>query len=205
VPIDIATLSPGLHHVTMEDFSKSVAPPNMWIKTYSSLGDMCTSLLQSPIESIVIADLTNELRRDGRFAEPLRVEDGALSDGCHRFTALYATSTKSFDIWVASPDEKIYTRAAPPVEVTFRVTGDERYNDDFDEFTFNAMIAACSLPTPRGWLHSDGGGFCLPDLASYDYDEDMDFVRQALPWALERFLKVGITAVLVDIREHNQE
>lgn len=113
-------LRPGWNTVTVDDFEAAVAP----IGWYGSLSHMAGVLLADPWEKAVIWDLVSVLESDGRFRYPIRVEDGELGNGCHRFVATLLAGGRWIDCWVVDADhpDPGWARLDNTIEISFRVT-----------------------------------------------------------------------------------
>jgi aryl carrier-like protein len=186
--------------VSLRVFLDEVAP----IENYADMHDMVTQLRNDDVERVVIGELADELSRDGKFRDPLRVEDGVLTNGSHRLAALVVADASCVDVFVVR-DGVFEDRWRDPVvtRATFRVAAaDENLFDDEDDLISTALWAARSMAVLDGWLESDGAsgrqrdGFVEVD---YDYYATRPVVEAAIELILARFARFGMRGELLSI------
>ena len=197
-------LAPGPCTLSLAEFRRRVAP----LAHYRDWADLATELVRDPVERAVIDDLVLELDRDGTFRDPLRIEDGVLTDGCHRYAALElftsACSSPCRDVlvpcWVVSattPFPGAHTGHDPATELRFvaRPLAASRRSSarDADECQELALWATRSLPVGDHWLESDGGAITC-GVVSIWYYGDRAAVTAALPSIAARLARFGLAA-----------
>lgn len=146
--------TPGAHRVPLTLLAATVAPPEG--SEWASLEEMAAELGEDPVEGRIVAELDDQWRAaGGRFRGAIRVVDGAISNGCHRFGALWRLGADTVDVWVADDDHPDPTWADPKPawEVTVRLT-DGAFTDDDENFD-RAVCAARSFPLANGWVDGD--------------------------------------------------
>jgi hypothetical protein len=194
----------GHQKVPLQTFLSGVVPPSFAEPIYEDLLDMARRLGADPVERLTIDELTSQYRRDGKFNIPLRIEDGEITNGCHRLAALVEAGAAEVEVWVvrdgnfeASPYDGDTT------EAVFRVTpGPGGYDEDVDDFDVDALWVARSMAVPGGWLESDGASSRQHDgyvNVTYEYYAPEEVVRAAVPLILARFAASDIVAELVSI------
>jgi hypothetical protein len=193
----LSALRSGTYELSRDEFFAHVRP----ITAEDSLEDVVRDLLDDPAETAVVADLLVELKRHGTFHTPLRIEDGVLVNGHHRFTALVVSGAALYPVDVDQENHETENGTT----VVLEVRPDEGYGHDHDSFMNAALCSARSLPVPGGWVESDGGGMTRSsdgiDSVHYTYYEDFDTATAAVPLIIERLARFGVVATLVSVAD----
>lgn len=102
-------------------------------------GDLYDTLTNDPAEAVVVRELSAILRQDGRFREPLIVEEGVLRDGRHRWCAHKHTGIVPITTsgWGGIGSGRL-------VRVTYRIDGE-----------VNGAMPLRSFPVGATWVSAD--------------------------------------------------
>lgn len=160
---------PGGHTVALEEFVAHVAPPAQ----YPSLEVLAAELAAHPGDGRVVAELARELARDGTFRRPLRVEDGSLANGCHRFAAAWEARVDRVGVWVVLGDgpAEPAPHSSDVLEVSFTVAGlpDGLAGDDVEDLLFSV---GRSFPVgDHQWAEADVAS-CVGGVWSFPFFDD---------------------------------
>ncbi|MHB1139837.1 MAG: hypothetical protein ACYC2O_12850 [Microthrixaceae bacterium] len=156
----ITTLGP--HRVRLGEFTAAVAP----LDTYSSLDEMATVLCADPVDGAIVAELAAQHVRDGGFQYPVRVVDGVLANGCHRYSALRSIDADWIDLWIADdehPDPQ-WVAPVPCTRISFRYWDQNARPRDLDDLVDVVSSAAGSFPTEDRWMNADVVSFSSGDV-----------------------------------------
>ena len=203
-PPKSATWPAGPQSVALATFLANVVPLDFAGEPYRNLLDMVRRLGEDSTDRLIIDELISQYRHEGRFNTPIRIEDGMITNGCHRLAALVEAGASEVDIWVVCGgvvEPAPYGGAI--TEVEFRVTpGPGRQGNDPDGLDTDALWTIRSVPIPGGWLEADGASSRHGDgyvTVIYEYYAPEDVVRGAIPLLLERLAASGITAKVAHI------
>ena len=177
----------GEHDLSWSAFHALVRPPEF----YASFEEMRSRLEADPVEAALISDLEGELARHGRFRSRLRIEDGELANGCHRYCALARRAATTFEVLV---DE--WGPSAPYTAwARFSVEAPETMSDETVE---NALLAGRSLAVGDEWVECDvmSGG---AREVTYAWYADEVLAGRAVPLVIARLGRLGLRATLLDI------
>jgi hypothetical protein len=192
-------LAPGAHRVPRAWFEAHVRP----IEPYDSLDAMARELCDDPLERDVIDALTVELAAAGAFREPLRVSDGVLVNGCHRFAAHVLAGSDHVDIWVSTDDcPDPYGAHHEAWEMTFRAWPPERLVEGSGAEPADELFGVLrSFPVAPGWVDCDFMGVRgdAPAEVSVLYYLSAVTPERAAGAALERLGRHGWRGELVTI------
>ena len=147
----ITTLGP--HRVPLREFTSAVAP----LEPYSSLDHMAAVLCADPVDGAIVAELAAQHLRDGGFQNPVRVVDGVLANGCHRYSALRSIGADWIDLWIADdehPDPQ-WIAPVPCTEITLRYWDQDARPRALDDLVDVVSSAARSFPTEDRWTNAD--------------------------------------------------
>jgi hypothetical protein len=187
--------SPGAHTVSMEEFRQNFGP----LPDYASLDEMVTELAASDVDLRITEDLVSQLYEYGAFRTPIRVEEGVISNGCHRFCALVAAGAQEISIWVVQDgvyEQQEHTETDVVLEIENDITSEEAW----ESLTSYALIAARSLPLGEFWLESDGAGLSGREL-TYTYYADVEAARRALPTIVARLAEFEVMVRVLRVEE----
>jgi hypothetical protein len=183
----------GAHQVDLDTFVARVAPPGQ----YRDFDEMLATLAGDPFENEVVEGLVAELAEHGRFRSPIRVNDGSLANGCHRFAAAVRSGSTLLDVWVVDDDhpDPEWVDAVPMVELTVRVAGDD-VSALFDLF----VNASRSFRlTADVWVEGEGQSGCGNEFQVWLY-VDAAHADAAVAAVLARLADAGVEAELLGAR-----
>lgn len=158
------------------DIFEAEVSPGEYARGWADLYD---TLTEDPAEAIVIHELSAILRRDGRFREPLIVEDDVLRDGRHR--------------WCAHKDTGIVPIATSGwgeigsgrlVRVTYHITGEGNNAMPLRSFPVGDTWVSADVATTTSW----GPGWTVE---SYTYLNDTADPADVAQAGIERGGKLG--------------
>lgn len=132
--------------------------------------DLYDALTDDPAEAIVVRELSTILRRDGRFREPLIVEDGVLRDGRHRWCAHKHTGIVPI---AASGWDGIGSGRL--VRVTYRIAGEGGNAMPLRSFPVGEHWVSADVATTTSW----GPGWTVESYTYMCDDADAGAVAEA--------------------------
>lgn len=158
------------------DIFEAEVSPGEYARGWADLYD---TLTEDPAEAIVIRELSAILRRDGRFREPLIVEDGVLRDGRHRWCAHKDTGIVPI---VTSGWGEIGSGRL--VRVTYHITGEGNNAMPLRSFPVGDTWVSADVATTTSW----GPGWTVE---SYTYLNDTADPADVAQAGIERGKKLG--------------
>lgn len=180
----------GAHRVPLEVFCAEIRPLG-WYRDWDHVLDvMCADRH----ERRIIDNLADELAANGAFRHRLRVEDGKLSNGFHRFCATVLAAAAegaegAVDVWVVDDDHPDPTWADdyPVCALSFRLTAPQLSTDERDD-AFFSLSRSVRLDA-HTWAEADAVGASC-DIYTVEY--------MGLDTTRARDLNNAVTAVLAD-------